>query len=104
LIRPRGGFRRFLAAHGQVDPTSLPLFSLLLLYFAALLLYAQVLRWTGHTRDAGLPGEAARALTAALPFFGSLGFLVAVLAWGLVLWAAGLLFGRRRPLGEWVGL
>lgn len=105
LAGPREGFRRFLAAHGQVDPASLPLFSLLLFYFAALLLYAQILRWTGLASGGeGIPAEAAGALTAALPFFGSLWMLLAVLAWGLLLWAAGALSGRRRPYGEWVGL
>ena len=105
VVSPRAGFRRFLEAHRQIDPVSLPLFSLLLFYFAALLAYAQVLRWTGLASGAaGLPAAAAGALTAALPFFGSLWLLAALLAWGLVLWCAGMLFGRRHPYGHWVGL
>ncbi|HEX6989228.1 MAG TPA: YIP1 family protein [Bacillota bacterium] len=105
LISPRAGFRRFLDAHGQVDAAALPLFSLLLLHFGALLLYAQILRRTGGPPgEAAPPLEAAGALTAAVPFIGSLWLLVALLLWGLLLWAAGFIMGSRRAYGEWLGL
>lgn len=100
LVAPRAGFKRFLL-RDEID--SFPLFSALMAYFVASLVYTFPLR-RAAVAIPDMPAAAIPALSAAIPFIVSLVVLLAMLGVGAVLWIAARLARVRRPFGHWVGL